>query len=83
MMRELPETVVVASTMSGVEVFRPPPRRYYAAAIGRHPGIYLDWRECQEQVVGFSGNLYQSFRTREEAVDYMIRNSPGWRDDRR
>lgn len=35
------------------------------------PGIYLDWDTCRSMVDGYSGAVYKSFRTREEAEAYL------------
>lgn len=45
--------------------------KYYAVKKGRIPGIYLSWDECKKQVNGFSGALYQSFSTQQEAQLYL------------
>ena len=44
---------------------------YYAVCVGRNPGIYLTWKECEEQVKGFSNALYKGFETIEEAELYV------------
>lgn len=49
------------------------PRRYYAVARGRRPGIYISWDEVEPLVSGFRGNRFKSFRTRQEAEAYMLR----------
>lgn len=45
--------------------------KYYAVLIGHHPGIYTDWPTAQQQVYGFSGAMYKSFHSQEEAERYM------------
>lgn len=45
--------------------------KYYAVKAGKRPGIYLDWEDCKRQVDGYSGAVYKSFRTREEAAVYL------------
>jgi ribonuclease HI len=42
-------------------------KKYYAVFRGRKTGIFTSWEECEEQVNGFSGALYKSFKTRGEA----------------
>jgi ribonuclease HI len=42
-------------------------KKYYTVLKGRKTGIFTSWEECEEQVKGFSGALYKSFKTREEA----------------
>jgi ribonuclease HI len=41
-------------------------KKYYAVLKGRKTGIFTTWEECEEQIKGFSGALYKSFKTREE-----------------
>ena len=41
--------------------------KYYAVKIGRHPGVYSTWDACHAEVAGFSGAVYKSFRTLQEA----------------
>ena len=45
--------------------------KYYAVKIGRVPGIYLNWQECQQQIKGFSGAIFKSFTTEKEAQDFI------------
>lgn len=50
-------------------------KKYYAVAKGRKPGIYTRWsgeNGAEVQVKGFSGSLFKSFPTREEA-SYWLR----------
>lgn len=35
--------------------------KYYAVKIGRKPGVYAAWPECEAQVKGFPGAKYKSF----------------------
>ncbi len=42
-------------------------KKYYAVLKGRKTGIFTTWRDCEEQIDGFSGALYKSFKTRGEA----------------
>lgn len=42
--------------------------RWYVVWEGRKPGIYDSWKECSDQVLGFSGNKFKSFATYAEAV---------------
>lgn len=43
-------------------------RKFYVVWEGREPGIYDNWEDCQEQINGYSGAKYKSFRSQEEAV---------------
>jgi len=45
--------------------------KYYAVQVGRVPGIYNSWNECEAQVKGFSGAKYKSFLTVDEATEYI------------
>ncbi len=45
--------------------------KYYAVKKGLTPGIYTDWVTCKKLVDGFPGAEYKSFKTREEALDYL------------
>ena len=46
-------------------------KKYYAVAKGRTPGIYFTWEDCKVQVDGFSGAVYKSFPTIQEAEQFM------------
>ena len=41
--------------------------KYYVVWKGVKPGIYDNWKECEQQVKGVKGAVYKSFKTREEA----------------
>ena len=45
--------------------------RYHAVKVGREPGIYLTWAECQEQVTGFPGAAFKGFQTLTEAQSFL------------
>ncbi len=45
--------------------------KYYAVKEGRNPGIYTTWEECEKEVKGYSGALYKSFPTLDEAKKYL------------
>ena len=45
--------------------------KYYAVKTGIKPGIYTDWPACQAQVKGFKGAQFKSFKTREEAEEFI------------
>ncbi|WP_018923404.1 ribonuclease H [Salsuginibacillus kocurii] len=42
-------------------------KKYYVVWKGRQPGIYSTWKECEEQVKGYSGASFKSFPSKEEA----------------
>ena len=46
-------------------------KKYHAIRVGREPGIYNSWDEAKEQVTGFSGAEYCSFRLKKDANKYM------------
>ena len=46
-------------------------KKYYAVKQGVVPGIYESWAECEAQVKGFSGAMYKSFPTLEDARAYL------------
>lgn len=50
-------------------------KKFYAVKIGKTPGIYETWEECQNQIMGFSGAVYKGFATREEAQEFIDVNS--------
>jgi ribonuclease HI len=48
--------------------------KYYAVAVGRHPGIYTQWfgeAGAQVQVLGYQGAIYKGFATYEEARSFL------------
>lgn len=45
--------------------------KFYAVRKGKKPGIYKTWDECKNQVNGFPGAEYKSFKTQSEAKAYM------------
>lgn len=42
----------------------------YAVACGRNPGVYENWRDCKDQVKGYSGAVFKSFPSRQEAQEF-------------
>ena len=53
---------------------------YYAVAKGHNPGIYNNWATTNENVKGFSGAIYEGFKTMAEAQQYLdnynLKNPP-------
>jgi ribonuclease HI len=49
--------------------------KYYAVRRGRNVGIYETWAACERQIKGFSGAEHQSFRTKQEAYQFLA--APG------
>lgn len=45
--------------------------KYYAVKIGRNPGVYTSWIDCEKQVKGVKGAIYKSFKSEEEAFQFI------------
>lgn len=45
--------------------------KYYAVKVGKTPGIYTTWDECKDMVHGYPGAIYKSFKTMDEAKQFM------------
>lgn len=45
--------------------------KYYVVKKGKVPGIYLTWEACKKMVDGYSGAVYKSFKTQEEAEAFL------------
>ena len=45
--------------------------KYYAVKKGKKTGIFGSWEECQNCVNGYSGAIYKSFKTRQEALSFL------------
>ena len=45
--------------------------KIYAVKCGRKPGIYNTWADCQKQVIKYPGAIFKSFKTMEEANQFM------------
>lgn len=45
--------------------------KFYAVKEGRNTGIFESWDECKKQVDGYSGAKYKSFKSMEEAQEYI------------
>lgn len=43
---------------------------FYAVKVGRKPGVYNSWPECQDQVTGIKGAKFKKFPTKEEAEQF-------------
>ena len=51
---------------------------YYVVFIGRKRGIDNSWPECQEQVVGYKGNVCKLYKMFEEARWAWVFYEPRW-----
>jgi ribonuclease HI len=40
--------------------------KVYVVFVGRTPGVYTTWMDCQTQVSGYPNNLHASFPSRQE-----------------
>ncbi|KAJ1396667.1 Ribosomal protein L9/RNase H1, N-terminal [Sesbania bispinosa] len=48
-------------------------KKTYVVFRGRQPGIYSSWVECHQQVNGFTGCLFRSYSSLEEAETGWLR----------
>jgi ribonuclease HI len=48
--------------------------KFYVVWKGKKPGIYFSWKDCQEQIFGFTGALYKSFASRIDAEAALKQN---------
>ena len=44
-------------------------KNFYVVWVGREPGIYDNWVDCQEQIDGYPGARYKGFATSAEAAE--------------
>lgn len=44
---------------------------FYAVHLGKTPGVYKTWSECQAQTTGFRGARFKKFETEEEALNFV------------
>lgn len=51
--------------------------KYYSVYKGKSdaPKIFRTWDECKKEVAGVSGAIYKSFKTEEEAIEFLRLNS--------
>ena len=45
--------------------------KYYAVKEGRTPGVYATWDACSEQVTGYPGAVFKSFKSLEDADAFV------------
>lgn len=45
--------------------------KFYAVKKGRTIGVFDTWNECKKSIDGFSGAIYKSFLTKQEANDFI------------
>lgn len=51
-------------------------KKYYGVKVGRKPGIYLTWNDCEIQVKGFPNASYKSFSSFEDAYFFVTGQEP-------
>lgn len=49
-------------------------KNFYGVRVGKIPGIYGTWEECQSQINGVSGAVFKGFATKEEAEAFVGEN---------
>ena len=57
--------------------------RFYVVAVGRREDIFSTWDDANKQVFRYSGEVYKSFKTLEEAFIFLYENRltpPGARE---
>jgi hypothetical protein len=51
--------------------------RRYAVQVGRQPGVYDSWPDCQKQVHGYKGAVFKGFATLAEARSFACLSKRG------
>lgn len=53
--------------------------KFYSVYKGKSgvPMILRSWEECKNEVIGFKGAIYKSFKTLDEAKEFLVLNSKG------
>ena len=51
------------------------PKKYYAVRVGHKPGIYTYLKETEQQINGFRGAEFSSFRLKKDAQMYLQKNT--------
>ena len=46
-------------------------KKYYAVRIGRVPGVYETWIECEKQGKRYPGAVYMAFDTFDDAYSFI------------
>jgi len=55
-------------------------QKWYVVWVGRNPGIYSTWAECEKQVKGFFGAKFKSYPSRKIAA-LALNKPPLWEPD--
>jgi hypothetical protein len=64
-------SVSVGGTSTPTLTRRSKSNKWYGIRVGRQPGVCDTWTECRARVDGISGAEFRSFRTAQEAMDYV------------
>lgn len=46
-------------------------KKYYAVKIGRNRGVYDTWDKCKKEIDGYSGAIYKSFSSYDDAISFL------------
>ncbi len=49
-------------------------QKFYVVWVGREPGVYDNWSDCEEQILNFPGAKYKSFSSSAEAAQAFRRS---------
>lgn len=53
----------------------PAKTKFYAVRVGRNPGIYKTWAECQKETTGYGGAIFKSFESLDDAQAFINGNT--------
>lgn len=45
---------------------------FYAVKVGKNPGIYNSWEDCQKQILKFPNAVFKKFNTEDQALNFLI-----------
>jgi ATP-dependent DNA helicase PIF1 len=48
--------------------------KYYAVKVGKRTGIFHDWDEVKNLVIGYPGAKHKSFKTEQAAIEYLSKS---------
>jgi len=46
--------------------------KFYVVFVGRNPGVYTTWMDCNREVSGYPRNLHCSFASRDDAEKALL-----------
>lgn len=61
--------MVIVDPKQGVNIMVK--EKFFTVKVGRNPGVYKTWNQCEEQIKGFSGAVYKLFSSLEDADKYI------------